>query len=98
MDNESLRVEIEELFGRELTEVETARARAAAERLLEGLEAGELRAAEPAGEGWRVNAWVKKGILLAFGAGELRDWTRWTSGSRPVRIDAIEGRVQLLCE
>jgi 2,3,4,5-tetrahydropyridine-2,6-dicarboxylate N-succinyltransferase len=38
------------------------------------LEAGELRAAEPdAGSpaGWRVNAWVKQGILLGFRLGVL---------------------------
>jgi len=30
------------------------------------LDQGELRAAEPAGEGWQVNEWVKKAILLYF--------------------------------
>lgn len=34
--------------------------------LLEGLEAGRLRAAEPQGDGWTVNAWVKRGILAGF--------------------------------
>ena len=40
------------------------------------LNAGEIRAAEPDGEsptGWRVNAWVKKGILLGFRMGSLVD-------------------------
>ena len=40
------------------------------------LEAGTLRAAEPdasAPTGWRVNAWVKRGILLGFRIGELKD-------------------------
>lgn len=40
------------------------------------LNAGEIRAAEPdAGEatGWRVNAWVKKGILLGFRIGGIVD-------------------------
>ena len=39
-----------------------------------GLEAGTLRAAEPdAGEptGWRVNTWVKRGILLGFRMGVM---------------------------
>ena len=38
------------------------------------LEAGMLRAAEPDAEsptGWRVNAWVKRGILLGFRLGTL---------------------------
>jgi 2,3,4,5-tetrahydropyridine-2-carboxylate N-succinyltransferase len=38
------------------------------------LEAGEIRSAEPdaaQGIGWRVNAWVKRGILLGFRLGQL---------------------------
>ena len=41
------------------------------------LEAGELRAASPdpdAPSGWRVNAWVKQGILLGFRLGVLHDF------------------------
>ena len=40
------------------------------------LNAGEIRAAEPdaaAPTGWRVNAWVKKGILLGFRMGAIVD-------------------------
>jgi 2,3,4,5-tetrahydropyridine-2-carboxylate N-succinyltransferase len=46
------------------------------EQLLEQLNRGELRSAEPDGRqatGWRVNAWVKKGILLGFRMGTLAD-------------------------
>ena len=38
----------------------------------DALNAGQARAAEPdssASSGWRVNGWVKKGILLGFLAG-----------------------------
>src|ERR1017187_1467686 len=41
-----------------------------------GLEAGTLRSAEPddaAATGWRVNAWVKRGILLGFRLGTLTE-------------------------
>jgi 2,3,4,5-tetrahydropyridine-2-carboxylate N-succinyltransferase len=38
-------------------------------RLLTALESGEARAAEPDGEGWKVNRWVKQGILLGFRVG-----------------------------
>jgi 2,3,4,5-tetrahydropyridine-2-carboxylate N-succinyltransferase len=44
------------------------------EDLREALERGEVRAAEPCGDsdtGWRVNAWVKRGILLGFRLGTL---------------------------
>ena len=36
------------------------------ERLLELLESGEARAAEPGADGWVVHPWVKQGILLGF--------------------------------
>src|SRR5277367_6349419 len=42
--------------------------------LREGLEKGLVRAAEPDGDaplGWRVNSWVKQGILLGFRLGVL---------------------------
>ena len=40
------------------------------------LEAGELRAAEPDASvplGWRVNGWVKRGILLGFRIGTMTE-------------------------
>jgi 2,3,4,5-tetrahydropyridine-2-carboxylate N-succinyltransferase len=46
-------------------------ARAVFDVFREGLETGLIRAAEPGGDGWRVNAWVKKGILLGFRLGRL---------------------------
>ncbi|MGE5644506.1 MAG: 2,3,4,5-tetrahydropyridine-2,6-dicarboxylate N-succinyltransferase [Acidobacteriota bacterium] len=42
------------------------------------LNRGEVRAAEPdasAASGWRVNAWVKKGVLLGFRLGRVVDWS-----------------------
>ena len=42
--------------------------------LLEGLEAGTLRAAAPDGQGgWRVASWVKAGILVGFRLGRIVD-------------------------
>ena len=35
------------------------------------LNTGNIRAASPAGDGWQVHAWVKKGIILAFRIGRL---------------------------
>jgi len=37
------------------------------------LNAGRLRAAEKVGDEWRVNSWIKKGILLGFRIGALQD-------------------------
>ena len=42
----------------------------------DALNAGEIRAAEPdsaRASGWRVNPWVKKGILLGFRMGKIVD-------------------------
>jgi 2,3,4,5-tetrahydropyridine-2-carboxylate N-succinyltransferase len=44
------------------------------DKFKDGLNSGEVRAAEPdvgARTGWRVNAWVKKGILLGFRMGSI---------------------------
>jgi 2,3,4,5-tetrahydropyridine-2-carboxylate N-succinyltransferase len=47
------------------------------EEFKKDLNAGQVRAAEPDPDvqpgGWRVNAWVKKGILLGFRCGALQD-------------------------
>lgn len=46
-------------------------ARALYAKLVELLRQGVLRAAEPRGDEWVVNAWVKKGILVGMRAGVL---------------------------
>jgi 2,3,4,5-tetrahydropyridine-2-carboxylate N-succinyltransferase len=51
-------------------------ARAAFARLRDALSSGTVRAAEPdpsSPVGWRVNTWVKQGILLGFRFGDLVD-------------------------
>ena len=59
-------------------------AREAFARLRAQLSAGEVRAAEPdpsTPTGWRVNTWVKQGILLGFKFGDIADMSsdhgRW---------------------
>ena len=41
-----------------------AQLRNAIECALDLLESGERRVAEPAGDGWQVNQWLKKAVLL----------------------------------
>jgi len=56
--------------------VDVDAARAAFGRLRQALSEGRVRAAEPdstAPTGWRVNTWVKQGILLGFRCGRLVD-------------------------
>jgi 2,3,4,5-tetrahydropyridine-2-carboxylate N-succinyltransferase len=48
--------------------------RRAFQQFKDGLNSGDVRAAEPhanSPSGWRVNAWVKKGILLGFRMGSI---------------------------
>ena len=52
----------------------------------EALNRGEVRAAEPdtaAKTGWRVNSWVKKGILLGFRMGAVVDMSAHSAGPLP---------------
>ncbi|WP_460762692.1 2,3,4,5-tetrahydropyridine-2,6-dicarboxylate N-succinyltransferase [Lysobacter fragariae] len=43
------------------------------ERVIEGLEKGEFRVAEPDGKGgWTVNEWLKKAVLLYFRVNEMQ--------------------------
>ena len=48
-------------------------ARGTFDALITALEVGSVRAAEPGPDGWRVNAWVKRGILLGFRLGTVVD-------------------------
>src|SRR5580658_5825562 len=51
--------------------------------LRDALESGQIRSAEPDSSvplGWRVNAWVKQGILLGFRLGHLQAFGDRASG------------------
>lgn len=65
---------IEKFFAEGSAAAGNAAALAAFHQLRDALEAGTLRSAEPDATqptGWRVNAWVKRGILLGFRIGAL---------------------------
>ena len=68
-----LQEEIERHFAGGLSVKGSADAQLAFERLRDGLERGTIRAAEPVGSGWRTNEWVKRGILLGFRLGEIKE-------------------------
>ncbi|TAF55194.1 MAG: 2,3,4,5-tetrahydropyridine-2,6-dicarboxylate N-succinyltransferase [Sphingobacteriia bacterium] len=46
----------------------------AIEAVIEALDKGELRVAEPTTSGWQVNEWVKQAILLYFGIRKMQTW------------------------
>jgi 2,3,4,5-tetrahydropyridine-2-carboxylate N-succinyltransferase len=64
---------------------------------MSALNSGRIRAAEKDGSGWRVNLWVKKGILLGFRMGRIvkmpvRDeWNFYDKGTFPLK-DLSESR------
>jgi len=73
-DIQTLRQQIERWFaaGTPADAAALAEARRVFSEFREALTAGQVRAAEPDGAGgWRVNPWVKQGILLGFRIGEL---------------------------
>jgi 2,3,4,5-tetrahydropyridine-2,6-dicarboxylate N-succinyltransferase len=72
--DQTLKDRIEHYFAAGAAAISDASAMSAFEELRAALERGENRAAEPDPEsptGWRVNAWVKQGILLGFRLGHL---------------------------
>lgn len=69
-----LRAEIEYLYAKGALSPEMAmHARQHFRQFHEALTRGEIRAAEKQDGQWRVNAWVKQGILLGFRLGELEE-------------------------
>jgi 2,3,4,5-tetrahydropyridine-2-carboxylate N-succinyltransferase len=73
---DDLKVRIERHFAAGAEAVGDKHALEAFLELRDALEAGTLRSAEPdtaAPTGWRVNAWVKRGILLGFRLGSLEE-------------------------
>ena len=74
MPEKSLESRIESAFESGAAAVGSAEALAAFVELRDALSRGAVRAAEPDATqplGWRVNAWVKRGILLGFRLGKL---------------------------
>ena len=81
-------------------------ARDAFARLRAALSAGTVRAAEPDAEspiGWRVNTWVKQGILLGFRFGDLADasmdhgrWPFYDKDTLPLKQFALGAGVRIV--
>src|SRR6266498_2575490 len=97
-----LREQIEELASRRAGEFSTAD-RDLFHEFKNALNRGEIRAAQrqPTGE-WRVNSWVKKGILAGFRMGSLTDLSA-TPGLRffdkdtfPVRATSVTENVRIV--
>lgn len=103
--SDSIRTSIEALFANPPASYGPAETRLFAE-FKQLLNSGEIRAAEPdasAPTGWRVNAWVKQGILVGFRMGTLIDMSIETGrqpwfdrSSYPVRKLRVEDGVRVV--
>jgi 2,3,4,5-tetrahydropyridine-2-carboxylate N-succinyltransferase len=87
-------------------DVDRAAARVAFEQLREGLDAGVIRSAEPDATtpaGWRVNTWVKQGILLGFRCGDVIDmsgdhgrWPFYDKDTMPLKKPGVGAGVRIV--
>jgi len=68
-----LQAEVERLYAMGADVADELDAVATFVKFREALTTGKIRAAEKAGERWRVNPWVKQGILLGFRIGTLSE-------------------------
>ena len=68
MTDHPLRPKIDQLWEdrQALTPASTGEARACVDAVLDALDRGEVRVAEPTGNGWVVHEWLKKAVLLSF--------------------------------
>src|SRR5574340_1344216 len=84
----NLQATIEELFARQ-TDRYGDEYFQAFDGLKAALNEGRVRAAEPdknSPTGWKVNAWVKKGILLGFRIGRIVDMPVSSGGTSPNQV------------
>ena len=75
-------------------------------RLREALSSGAVRAAEPdaaSPAGWRVNTWVKQGILLGFRFGDTADvsmdhgrWPFYDKDTLPLKRPGLAAGVRIV--
>jgi 2,3,4,5-tetrahydropyridine-2-carboxylate N-succinyltransferase len=93
---------IERLYEIPAEKIDRDDALQAIQELKDHLNSGNIRAAEFAGGFWVVNSWVKKGILLAFRAGLL---TEYSSGNQfsffdkdtlPLKNFSIDDKVRIV--
>ena len=100
-----LQASIESLFAQGAS-ADKAAARDAFFQLQRGLGAGTIRAAVPDpafASGWRVNAWVKQGILLGFRFGDTVDmsadhgkWPFYDKDTMPLLKPGLDAGVRIV--
>lgn len=97
-----LQTRIDELFALPISELPLQEANALFSELKALLNSGQVRSAQPDGNGrWQVNAWVKRGILLGFRAGQFADastggFSFFDKENLPMRSLALQNNVRLV--
>ncbi|MBP7018172.1 2,3,4,5-tetrahydropyridine-2,6-dicarboxylate N-succinyltransferase [Candidatus Saccharibacteria bacterium] len=83
-----MQTEIEKLSSRlesgELSKSDVQAGRKLVEQLLDSLESGQIRVVEPTNGSWKLNSWVKKGILAGF---KLSETVKLTDGTQFIDKD-----------
>jgi len=98
----NLQEKTEELFDRYDKKTNSDQAEKIFNQLKMRLNTGEARAAERQGDSWVVNHWVKKGILLGFKIGVLKDvsinqqFVYFDKHTYPLKSIQIEDRVRIV--
>jgi len=83
-------------------EVYTPADRSLFEDFIQALNEGRIRACEPTEQGWKVNQWIKMGILIGFRMGELAEipWSERKSffdkDTLPEKVFTLKDRVRLV--
>ena len=72
MDASSLKQRVEAAYADRALLTDSEHRHAVLE-VLEHLDKGRLRVAEPAGDGWTTQAWVKQAVLLYFGLAQMKE-------------------------
>lgn len=97
-----LRAEIERLYAKGSLPVEVAgQARQVFQEFHHALTHGQVRAAEKHDGHWRVNAWVKQGILLGFRLGDMEEissgaFTFVDKDTFPARRFSVSDRIRVV--
>jgi 2,3,4,5-tetrahydropyridine-2-carboxylate N-succinyltransferase len=100
-----LQSQVERLFGEQKSSY-TSEDHALFEQFMSALNAGDIRAAEPdaaSATGWRVNPWVKQGVLLGFRMGSIVDMSidskrqpYFDKSTFPVKQFSVESGVRIV--
>ncbi|MHB1960555.1 MAG: 2,3,4,5-tetrahydropyridine-2,6-dicarboxylate N-succinyltransferase [Acidobacteriaceae bacterium] len=103
MSQASLASRIESAFQQDVRETDPGESQSVFFELRDALTGGAIRAAEPDPtqlHGWRVNAWVKRGILLGFRIGHLvesgEDFSFVDKHTYPVQRFTVDEKVRVV--